>query len=263
MLASNHNPLGALAWQNEREGWLLLGEAQADAGPFRLETHQGVTCAWWQGPAGEMENYLMLSPGYIGELEKAIPALVPLIQANGAVTVLRYLQTDERPEWRQVLTRSGFILADTAPLMATHMSSSPAFPRENTQVRAERVEVACEYQEACALTQRIFGGPLSVTRFFAQPELTQMYAAWLGKNLVAAATLWPFCGTAGLYSVGTEPNLRRQGIAAAVMNRLLADAWQDGFSIATLRTTDNLTPVYVAGGFQTVGRVVRWVRLGR
>jgi hypothetical protein len=89
---------------------------------------------------------------------------------------------------------------------------SPAFPRQNKQVRAERVEVACEYQEACALTQRIFGGPLSVTRFFAQPELTQMYAAWLGKDLVAAATRWPFGGTAGLYSVGTEPHLRRQGM---------------------------------------------------
>lgn len=257
------NPIGALAWQNECEGWLLLGEAQAGAGPFRLETHQGVTCAWGQGPSGEIENYLMLPPGFSGELESSILPLVPLIKSNGAVTVLRYLQADERSEWRQVLSRSGFILAETAPLMAAHLRNGPAFLRENTQVRTGRVNVACEYQEACILTQRIFGGPLGVTRFFAQPELTQLYAAWLGENLVASATRWPFGGTAGLYSIGTEPNLRRQGIAAAVMNRMLLDAFQDGFSIATLRTTDDLTAVYAAGGFQTVGRVVRWVRLGR
>jgi len=241
---------------------MILGEAQSLDSPYKLEVLQGIICAWWQGANGEMENYLMLPPGYTGNLNSALKSLMPHIQSNASASVLRYLQTEERPEWRQSLSHHGLIQADSAPLMAANLQDDLVFLRVNDQVRVARVEAACEYQEACALAQRIFGGPLSVTRFFAQPGWTSIYAAWLGDDLVGAATLWPFGGAAGVYSVVTQPEFRRQGIAAAVMNRLLADARQSGFSTATLRTTDALIPVYAPGGFLKVGRVVRWVRLG-
>jgi GNAT superfamily N-acetyltransferase len=256
-----------LAWRNECEGWLALGEAQEPVGAFKLDVVQGIACAWWQGSVGEMENYIMLPPGYRGELDQALRSMAPSLKGkpnapgSGNSSVLRYFQEDEQPDWRQKLSRFGFMMADSALLMAADLQNWSSCSEPNPQVRIKRVEESCDYQEACALMQAVFGGPLVVTRFFAQPGLSQMYVAFQERQLVAGATLWPFGGAAGIYSVGTAPEMRRQGIATAVVNQIQLDARRDGYSTATLRTVDSLIPLYARCGFKPVGRVVRWVHL--
>jgi ribosomal protein S18 acetylase RimI-like enzyme len=56
--------------------------------------------------------------------------------------------------------------------------------------------------------------------------------------------------TAGLYSVGTVPMARRQGIGTALTKRALADASSGGYSIASLTASGLGARLYRALGFK-------------
>ena len=98
-----------------------------------------------------------------------------------------------------------------------------------------------------------------MTRLFNPPSLTPLFAAYVDGELAASATLWPFARVAGIYSVGTLSAYRKQGLATAVLQTLLAHAKQQGFSHAVLRTIRPLFPVYKPLGFEFVGEVANFV----
>ena len=260
-MSAHRDKVADLAWRNECEGWLALGSHAAKKAPFRLELFHGIVCVWWQGTPGDMENYLLLPPAYNGDLEAALLDLQPAIRRTRSATILRCLTAEESHDWRRTLSRCQFFLADTALLMACPLEGFAGCPGANRQIIVSPVETPAQYEAACQLVQRVFNNPVELTQFFANPELTRLYAAWQDGQVIASATLWPFGGTAGVYSVATDPLFRYQGVASAVVERLLIDAFKLGFAWATLRTTDNLFPVYQACGFQPAGRVSRWIHL--
>jgi len=64
---------------------------------------------------------------------------------------------------------------------------------------------------------------------------------------------------AGVYSVGTLPSVRRQGIGTALSLRALADARSAGYSIATLTASELGARLYIALGFKEYCRYREYV----
>ena len=67
----------------------------------------------------------------------------------------------------------------------------------------------------------------------------------------------------GIYSVGTAIEYRRRGLARALMQHLLAVAWQRDARTATLQATPMGQALYESLGFEAVGRYEEWVPRAR
>ena len=65
--------------------------------------------------------------------------------------------------------------------------------------------------------------------------------------------------TAGLYSVGTAPTARRQGVGTALTNRALRDASSAGHTIASLMASGRGARLYGALGFKAYCRFREYV----
>lgn len=86
--------------------------------------------------------------------------------------------------------------------------------------------------------------------------------AWvMTYDEIAVAGAWSFLhGTdCGIYAVETLPGWRRRGLARALVEHVLADAYHRGARTATLQSTPMGQPLYEALGFRPVGRYDEWV----
>jgi GNAT superfamily N-acetyltransferase len=75
------------------------------------------------------------------------------------------------------------------------------------------------------------------------------YLARLDGEPVAATSLFPEAGVAGIYNVGTLPEARGRGIAAALVATALRDARDAGYRAATLQSSEMGFRVYQRLGF--------------
>lgn len=82
---------------------------------------------------------------------------------------------------------------------------------------------------------------------------------------VAVAGAWSYLhGTdCGLYAIGTVPHMRRRGLAAALIQHVLADAYRRGARNASLQSTRMGVPLYRSLGFVAAGRYEEWVPAAR
>ena len=80
----------------------------------------------------------------------------------------------------------------------------------------------------------------------------QMYVGYLDKKPVATSLLFKGAGVAGIYGVGTLPEMRRKGLGAAITSKPLQDARQQGYHYAVLFATNLGYPVYQRLGFHEV-----------
>jgi ribosomal protein S18 acetylase RimI-like enzyme len=81
------------------------------------------------------------------------------------------------------------------------------------------------------------------------------------KDGLAVAGAWSLVetGDCGIYAVATTPPWRRRGLARALMQSVLADAYWHGAETATLQSTPMGEPLYVSLGFEPAGRYEEWV----
>jgi GNAT superfamily N-acetyltransferase len=63
----------------------------------------------------------------------------------------------------------------------------------------------------------------------------------------------------GIYTVGTALAWRRRGLARALMQHVLGDAYRRGARTATLQSTPMGEPLYTSLGFESIGRYEEWV----
>jgi GNAT superfamily N-acetyltransferase len=77
----------------------------------------------------------------------------------------------------------------------------------------------------------------------------------------AVAAAWSFRRgeDCGIYAVGTVPGWRRRGLARALVEHVLAEAFSDGARTASLQSTGMGRPLYASLGFVPVGRYEEWV----
>jgi GNAT superfamily N-acetyltransferase len=81
------------------------------------------------------------------------------------------------------------------------------------------------------------------------------------RESVAVASAWSFLNGSdcGIYTVGTQPEWRRRGLAHALMEHVLGEAWRHGARTASLQSTRMGQPLYLSLGFQAVGRYEEWL----
>jgi GNAT superfamily N-acetyltransferase len=95
-----------------------------------------------------------------------------------------------------------------------------------------------------------------------KPERESGLSAWVivDRQLAVAGT-WSFRHErdCGIFTVGTCPGWRRRGLARALVEHVMADAYDDGARTATLQSTPMGQPLYESLGFQAVGRYEEWV----
>ena len=95
-----------------------------------------------------------------------------------------------------------------------------------------------------------------------EPETEPGLAAWVMlRGNVAVAGTWSFQHEhdCGIYTVGTMPGWRRQGIARMLVEHVLADAQERGARTASLQSTPMGEQLYRSLGFQPAGRYEEWV----
>jgi len=95
-----------------------------------------------------------------------------------------------------------------------------------------------------------------------EPETAPGLAAWvMVQDDVAVAGAWSFLHErdCGLYAVGTNPELRRRGLARSLVKHVLADAGRRGARTATLQSTRVAQHLYESLGFEPVGRYEEWI----
>ncbi len=95
-----------------------------------------------------------------------------------------------------------------------------------------------------------------------EPETEPGLAAWVMlRGDVAVAGTWSFQQEhdCGIYTVGTMPGWRRQGLARMLVEHVLADAQERGARTASLQSTPMGEPIYRSLGFQPAGRYEEWV----
>lgn len=245
-----------VAWQNEREGWAALGRTPAARETFRLEGRHGLTCAWWLRHPDEMDNHVLADPTFEGDPHEVLGAVAGAIADSPNATTLRFLAGGAATEyWSMTAQQLGYYECGRDPLMACQIGGAPAAIDLRPEVFVRPAQDDDGHAAAFEVIQAVYGGPRELTRFFSPPGASRMYlASWDGVP-AAAATVWPYAGAAGIYSVAVLPPFRRRGLASDLLRVMLSDLAREGFGLATLRTVDSLLGLYGALGFREVGRV--------
>ena len=81
------------------------------------------------------------------------------------------------------------------------------------------------------------------------------YLGWLDNVPVGTATLVLSGRVAGVWNVGTLPEYRRQGIAAALMRHILLEARSLGFQSSMLLASNEGMPLYARLGYETLSTI--------
>jgi ribosomal protein S18 acetylase RimI-like enzyme len=112
-----------------------------------------------------------------------------------------------------------------------------------------------------AATRAAGDAPVPV-RDLGDPPAPPGLAAWvMVREGEAVAGAWSFLhGTGcGIYTVGTLPGWRRQGIARSLVEHALAAARCRGARTASLQSTRMGQALYASLGFEPVGRYEEWI----
>jgi GNAT superfamily N-acetyltransferase len=80
----------------------------------------------------------------------------------------------------------------------------------------------------------------------------KMYVGYLDDQPVATSMLFHGAGVAGIYSIGTLPEMRRKGLGAAITSKTLWEARRAGYRFAVLFSSRMGNSVYQRLGFREV-----------
>lgn len=248
----------ARAWQNECDGWMALGSIQGS--PYRVVRDNGVIYAWWEGAPGVIDHYIMMEDGFQGDLQSVLASVTECAPANGSATTVRFSDHTHASEWGAQAVQLGFMQGYTVPVMVCRLQDYHPTLQVASAITTQKVGDASAYQQAFDVIHAVYGGDPSLTRFFNPYGRIGLYTGYWNQAPVSAATVWPFAGVAGIYSVATLPEYRQRGLALATIQHALNDAVTAGHDLAVLRTVDELVPFYEQLGFRMVGKLHSWTK---
>jgi len=127
----------------------------------------------------------------------------------------------------------------------------PAHP----ELVVERAGTVAAMTAYCTLVSELFGLPLvETTHLFPINQLRndaiRHYVGYLNDRPVAVATGILAEGVVSVWNVATRDHVRRQGIATALMYRLLWDAYDDGCDLSMLYSSAMAYSLYKKLGYE-------------
>ena len=124
----------------------------------------------------------------------------------------------------------------------------------HSEVSIQRVESDAAIGGFCDLVSELFGLPLIETaQLFSTSQLNddaiRHYLGYLdGEPVVAGSTILAE-GIVSVWNVATQDEFRRQGVATAFMQCLLAESWEDGCDASLLYSTPMAYSMYQKLGY--------------
>jgi ribosomal protein S18 acetylase RimI-like enzyme len=183
--------------------------------------------------------------------------LAPYFEA--LLPVMWWVGSTTQPEdLGQRLRSRGFYL-EQMPGMAVHLAKLPAQTQTPPSFYMERVQNeallrvwikvnATPYDFLDYINDAFF--TCYCQQGFDDRAALRHYVGWLDDTPVACSTLFLGAGVAGIYSVATLPEARRQGIGSAMTLYPLLEAQAEGFQIGVLSATRMGVSIYEKMGFQ-------------
>jgi ribosomal protein S18 acetylase RimI-like enzyme len=127
--------------------------------------------------------------------------------------------------------------------------------RIHPDLAVERVGTVAAISAYCTLVSELFGLPLAETmRLFPIDQLRndaiRHYVGYLDEVPVVVGTGVVAEGIVSVWNVATRDDVRRQGAATALMERLLGDAWEDGCDLSVLYSSPMAYSLYQKLGYE-------------
>jgi len=248
------------AWETECAGWLALGAAAEARGWY--ETGRADNIVWARPAEGALRGLpvmLMVERAERGAEERLRRAVVEFGRP-GAPLYVNLPPEGNLEEWREAARRLGF-RPDMVQVLMTCPLTEPRAVKEPARYNVVEAESDADWLAALEVMEEVYRDPHGLTAFYNPRGVVRLFLARVNGEPAAAAALWPFQGVAGVYSVATRPRFRGLGLAYAVVERILRRAAQEGFALASLRTTGDLVTLYMRHGFGVSGQIHRY-RLG-
>jgi ribosomal protein S18 acetylase RimI-like enzyme len=117
------------------------------------------------------------------------------------------------------------------------------------------VGAATAISDYCHLVSELFGLPLTeTTRLFSikqlQNDAIRHYVGYLDGVPVGVGTGVLAEGIVSVWNIATHDEVRRRGVATAVMQHLLEEAWDDGCDLSLLYSSPMAYSLYQKLGYE-------------
>jgi GNAT superfamily N-acetyltransferase len=172
--------------------------------------------------------------------------------------------TDDR--FRPLMTELGLVLpaeADPMPGMALHPipASATPIPARHEIRRVDDQAGMDDHLRAGALG---FGMPEEMLRAIVAPDTWQrpgntVYVGYTDGEAVTTGVGVRTGRTIGVYNIATIESARRQGLGAAITERVASDGAAAGCDVAILQSSPMGRPIYEHLGYRTVVEYDGWI----
>ncbi|HUP27407.1 MAG TPA: GNAT family N-acetyltransferase [Chloroflexia bacterium] len=163
------------------------------------------------------------------------------------------------PDLGEHLSAHGLIPAGSPPGMAADLEKLGDDLPTPTGFTVEQVRDAETLKQCASVLGKVFEFPEFVVEALAAVLLShgldadqpaQNFAGFLDGKVVATSTLFMAGGVAGIYNVGTLPEVRGKGIGAAMTLAAMLEARSRGYRVAILHASEFGYNIYRRLGFQ-------------
>ncbi|GAC1360610.1 MAG: hypothetical protein PVSMB5_28450 [Ktedonobacteraceae bacterium] len=203
------------------------------------------------------------------EVQERIEEIMQPFKAR-RVPMLWWIFPDAQPvDLARYLVAQGLTYYEEAPGMAGDLRALPTTLSLPLGCTVEEVESEAMLDEWIETSAQAFGGdPRMIDPHYVAFERClgwgrdQPYRRFLARlhgAPVATSAMFLGAGVAGLYSVGTLPAVRRQGIGTAVSLAPLLSARSMGYSIAVLESSSTGYTIYERLGFREFCRIRSYI----
>lgn len=252
---------GMAAWRNECAGWLALGDAEEARGIYEVGRYEGLIWARPLPDVGVRLPVMVLveetTPGGTTRALERLRLAVDTFGLRGTSLYLALPPEGDIEPWRDAALALGFRHESVQVLMACPLPRRGQF-REPARFDIAEAKSDKDWHAALDIIGEVYDDSPRMASFYNPRHKVRLFLARVNNEPVSVAALWPFAGAAGIYSVGTKMRYRGLGLAYALVEYVLETARNEGFPLATLRTTGDLLAVYFRHGFGVVGQVQRY-----
>ncbi|REJ32581.1 MAG: hypothetical protein DIU83_08310 [Bacillota bacterium] len=248
------------AWANECAGWLALGRSREAEDLYEIGRRDHII---WARPGPDAPRGLPVMLLVERTVEEPLLRLHDAVRRWAVAGLPLYVSLPPEGDveaWRDAARALGFRHESVQLLMTCRLRDRRRGPEPPRHDVAEAVTDR-DWDDALRVIGEVYEDPPGLTAFYNPREAVRLFVARARREPAAAAALWPFGRVAGIYSVATRRRFRRLGFAYAVVEHMLRRAEAEGFTLASLRTTGLLMPLYMRHGFGVVGEIHRY-RLG-
>lgn len=153
--------------------------------------------------------------------------------------------------WRSSWQAEGLHPAQTG----RHILWHPGLPSGSADPFVEQIAPSdsAALNEAAAVNARAFSSPVAVSRYFLDPNVVEPYAVRQNGHVAAVGCRYWAGGIWAVYSLGTHPDHRRQGLASKLLTRLAS-----GTNAVVLDTMEPTVAFYRHRGFHPVTTLEEW-----